>query len=883
MLKNNRTRHNITFFNKRRTSPIFFVVGILLLLMLLSSFSIEDKKRADNFKNETIADPVAFYLFPVSVFVEGAGSFDADVLYMDNNLLYINVEDLFNSLKIPSEEGLKGLSLEGFIGNGKQSYSIDFGKGLIRVGDKVIKSQNKLLKESGSLYMESSLFTEAFGITLDFNYRSLTIKLKADFELPLVKQMRLEKVRFNIAKIKGGLVADTLIRRNYHLFKFGTLDWATSSFQNLKGKTNNVVGLSLGTELLHGEANVSLNYNDQFKFDNRQVQYLWRWIDNDKTFIKQAQIGKISVPTISFINAPIVGASIRNTPTTLRKTKGSYIINEITEPNWIVELYINDILIDFVTADASGAFLFKVPIVYGFTTIKLRYYGPTGEERTEEREMNVPYTVMPVNEFEYALSAAIVEDRTGSHFAKGEFNYGVNRFFTIGGGLEYLSSLPGEDIIPFARATVQPFSRLTINGEYAHGVRTTGLLNYYITKNVLLELDYAKFVDGQKATIFNASEERKARLSLPFKYKKVNGYFRLDYSQLVYNTFNYNYSNLTFSTYYKRFNANVLTQLNWVDQKSPYITSDLAFSYTFKNNYALRSITRYNATDAVLLSYRAELEKRIAKGFISASFQRNIQSNDFYLNVGCKYDFSFARAAVSTSQSKLDSGNSISAQGSLAFGGGNGYIHSNVNSSISRGGILLYPFLDLNQNGVLDNGEHLVKITAARINGGRTVFSKNDSIVRIPNLNSFTNYSITFDDADLDNIAWRFKLKTYQVLVDPNQFKRIDVPILSMGEISGMTYIEKENSLKGIGRISIKIYKKDSDKLVTEILSESDGYLYNLGLKPGEYRACIDPKQLKNLNFVAEPACRYFTIKTLEEGDIVDGIDFIVRENKKEF
>jgi hypothetical protein len=103
-----------------------------------------------------------------------------------------------------------------------------------------------------------------------------------------------------------------------------------------------------------------------------------------------------------------------------------------------------------------------------------------------------------------------------------------------------------------------------------------------------------------------------------------------------------------------------------------------------------------------------------------------------------------------------------------------------------------------------------------------------------------------------------------------------------MGEISGMTFIEKENSLKGIGRISIKIYKKDSDKLVTEILSESDGYLYNLGLKPGEYRACIDPEQLKNLDFVAEPACRYFTIKTLEEGDIVNGIDFIVRENKKE-
>lgn len=84
--------------------------------------------------------------------------------------------------------------------------------------------------------------------------------------------------------------------------------------------------------------------------------------------------------------------------------------------------------------------------------------------------------------------------------------------------------MPGADIIPFAKATVQPTSKLTINGEYAHGVSLKGLLNYYVTKDVLLELDYAKYVEGQKVTIFNASEERKARVSLPFKFRKVNGF-----------------------------------------------------------------------------------------------------------------------------------------------------------------------------------------------------------------------------------------------------------------------------------------------------------------------------------------------------------------------
>lgn len=116
-------------------------------------------------------------------------------------------------------------------------------------------------------------------------------------------------------------------------------------------------------------------------------------------------------------------------------------------------------------------------------------------------------------------------------------------------------------------------------------------------------------------------------------------------------------------------------------------------------------------------------------------------------------------------------------------------------------------------------------------------------------------------------------------MVDPNQFKRIDVPIQSMGEISGMVYLNKGDLLKGLGRVSIKIYKSGSNKVVSEILSESDGYIYSLGLKPGEYRACLDAEQLSNLNFVSNITCKDFTIRTSEEGDIVEGLDFILTAN----
>jgi len=858
----------------------FLLKGLFLVLILFTLPEFEAKAHVDNFiaKNEVSA--FAFDGFPVNVIVEGYNNFYIDAIYANDGLLYVNIGDLFKTLNIPCIIGQNGDIIDGFIENESRTYSIDYNTGQIKVGDKTVNAKNGLVKEMGTLYMESSLFAEAFGIILTFNYRALTIILKSNFELPIIKQLRIEKMRSNISKLKGEVIADTIVQRNYHFLKFGTLDWSIASSQTWDGSTNNHLGLGFGTELLCGEADVSINYSDQYKFENRQLQYLWRWVDNDKSIIKQVQVGKISNQTISFINAPVIGAVVRNSPTTVRKATGYYTINAFTEPNWTVELYINNILVDYTKADASGLYVFKVPIVYGYITLTLKFYGTMGEERTEERTMNIPYTIMPAKEFEYGLSAGIVQDSSLSRFGKGNFNFGLTRFLTVGGGLEYLSSIPDGAFIPYAKITIQPFSKLIINGEYAHGVKTRCLLNYYFGNNTLLEIDYTKHVKGQLATIFNAPEERKAKLSIPFRIKKLNVFAKLDYTQLVYSDFKNNQGNIMLSAYYRQFSANSATQLNWINNKLVYVTTDLSLFYRLKNGYNIRSSAQYNASESKFITCKAAIEKSIPKGNLSATYESNILNNANLISLSFKYDLSFARINISASHSNGNTYTSESAQGSLAFVGGNKYIHASNNSSVGKGGISLYPFLDLNNNGIFDKGEHLVKLNSVRVSGGKTIFSKKDSIVRIPNLNAFTSYNVEFSDNDLDNIAWRFKKKVYQAFIDPNQFKRIDIPIVAVGEVSGMAYLNTDNSLQGIGRVLVKFYNKNSPKVIAETLSESDGYVYYLGLEPGEYVARVDTVQLSNLDFKVDPPQIDFTIKTLEEGDIVGGIDFVLSRNK---
>jgi hypothetical protein len=838
-------------------------------LLIFGLFILNIQTNAQDKKNKFISN---FEEIFITIYTEKSFSFETDVLISDTNLIYLNVEDLFRKLKIKclSNENI----LTGFIENESNRYRIDFKKKQIKVGNLSIDITKRIIADFGVDYIEASVLSDAFGLTILFNPRSLSAKLTSSFELPFVKQLRIENTRSNISKLQGKpSISDTIITRNYHLFKLGTLDWSLSSFQNLNIASTTAISLRTGSELLYGEANVSINYDDQSKFNPRQIQYNWRWIDNDKKIIKQAQLGNVSSQSIALLNAPLIGATFNNSPNTVRKASGSFIINDYTEPNWTVELYINDILVDYTLADASGLYLFKVPIVYGYTTLKLKFYGLLGEERTEERTMNTPYTFVPPKTLEYSFTSGVLQDEVKSRFGQVGFNYGVSRFLTFGAGLEYLSSIPNHPFIPFAKVTFQPFPSMVLNFDYAHNVSTRGLVNVYFTESIFLEVDYTKFVEGQLAKRFSALEEVKVRFSKPFKSNYFSGFTKLNFNQSVYKSITYNQFGFLMSTYYKQFSLSSSSFINWTSSNSSFIRSLLALSYRLRNGLVVRSSAEYNLNTNNLVRLNGEIEMRVSKMYFSLSYERSIQSknNNFFLSF--RYDLPFARAGISSSYSNKSLVFSENAQGSLAFGGDNNYVHTSKNSAISKGGILFYPFLDLNQNGVMDTGEKKVLLSNVSVSSNVAVISKKDSIVRVSDLNAFVNYTIKFSNTYLDNISWRFKDNTYQILVDPNQYKRVYVPIISVGEVNGMVYLVSDKTMKGQARVTLQVYDKKGKK-VAETISEYDGYFSYLGLKPGIYTVRVDESQLKKLNYKSYPLVHQIVIKESTYGDLLEGLDF---------
>jgi hypothetical protein len=844
------------------------VAGILSLVILILVFTV---KHAFS-QNDTMEE------IPVTVRVQGVGAATFNPIYVyDSGMLLLPVNDLFHFLQLKAESSVTLDTLSGFIVDEEKRYLIDNQNKQIHFkGETFPVEEYRLIKTEATLYMDHLLFGEIFGLYCRFNFRGLSVEIKPDFELPVIREMRLKQFRKNIEQLRGEVEADTTLNRKYHFARFGMVDWAVSSTQSTNNFSDTRAWLATGAELFGGETNLLFHYSTREGFNHRNQQYYWRWANNLPKAIRQVRIGKIMPLSISSIYDPVVGISATNARTTYRRSFGEYTINDITEPGWTVELYVNNVIVDYQTADATGFYSFNVPLVYGTSQVMLKFYGPYGEERIREQFLNIPFNFLPPGELEYTVSSGMVLDEEQSRFGRAEVKYGINRFLTLGGGFEYLSSIVTGTSIPFMTASVTPIRNLMLTGEFAKDVRTKALASYRLPSGPALELEYAHYTPGQEAIRLNYLEEKKATLSLPVRFSKFNGYSRMSFRQNVYEMLTYNTADITFSSFIGKINANMSAYANWLVDRDPFIYGNLGMGIRMRHGFTFRPQGQIDITNSAITSVKAELEKRISRqGYISFMGEENFRSNYRSINFSFRWDFSFSQVNLSTRISNYEVASTQGAQGSFSFGSGNGYVHVDNRSSIGRSGLAVVPFIDINHNGTRDDGEPVADGVSVRMNGGRIIKEAKDSIIRITGLEPYTSYLLTLDDKGLNQISYQIEHKNIRVFVDPNQFKSIDIPVKPMGEVNGWVYLKDGKGTKGQGRILVNIYKK-SGSLETTIMTERDGGFTYLGLAPGDYIARIDSAQISRLNWSAVPNEIEFQIKHDFFGDIVYDLEFTI-------
>jgi cell division protein FtsN len=824
-------------------------------------------------QNEPPYDEVTVY---IKIPYVGIGEIDAAIKGDD---IYLPVTDLFDFLKIRNVPSENLDLITGFFIQPEATYTIDKQNNRIIYSGKTYElEEGDLVRSETNLYLKSIYYGKIFGFNCNFSFRDLTVTIDTKLELPGIREMRQEEMRNNITRLKGEVQVDTTIGRSYPGFRFGMADWSVYASERNSGVSEGRFNLALGAVIAGGEAMASLNYYSGSPFSEKQQDYLWRYVDNERTFLRQILAGKIATHSIASIYNPVIGIQLTSAPTTFRRSFGSYTLADKTEPGWIVELYVNNILVDYVKADASGFFTFEVPIVYGNTQVKLRYYGPWGEERTREQNISIPYNFLPHKEFEYTVSAGVVEDTLWSRFSRASVSYGATRFLTIGGGAEYLSSVSSGPLMPFVDASLKITNNLILSGEYTYGVKANGTLTYRLPSNIQLDLNYTYYDRNQKAISYNYLEERKVSVSLPVMIKKFSAYSRLSYYQIIFPGSKYSTAEWLFSGSFLGVNTNLTTYGIFSENFSPNVYSNLSLGVRLPAGFVLLPQVQYTYTGHEFLSGKVSLEKRLfEKGYMNISYEQYFSSKIRIGEVGLRYDFSFAQTGVSARQTNKQTTFVQYARGSLINDGQTNYHKADNRTNVGRGGISIVAFLDLNANGIRDAGEPKASGLNVRANGGRIERSEKDTIIHILGLEPYVKYFLELDEGSFDNISWRIDKKSVAVITDANMLKLIEVPVSVKGEATGTVDLEDKGVKSGLGRIIVNFYNS-ANVLTARALTEEDGYFTYFGLAPGAYHVLIDTAQLRKLNMISTPDSLAFSIMANTEGDYVEDLNFTVRK-----
>jgi len=656
-------------------------VGVLCLFLILSSIQLKAQ-------NEPVYDEISVFFQ-----VQNIGTKEVSAVVRDQEVL-LPIGDIFDFLKLKATMSQSMDSVTGFFISPESTYLIDKTHlKIVYLGKTYQMKSTDFIRTETNLYLLSKHFGEIFGLNCTFNMRTLAVTMFTKIELPALRDMRLEQMRDNVSQLKGESKTDTTIRQSHPMFHFGMADYSIISSQQLGSGSDTRINLALGTVIAGGEANLMLNLDNKETINEKQQFYSLKYVNNDNSFLRQTTFGKISTNSIASMYNPVIGVTLTNTPTTFRRSFGTYPLSDYTTPGWMVELYVNNVLADYKKADASGFFSFQVPLVYGTSNVKLKFYGPWGEERSKEQLINIPFNFLPAKDFEYSLTGGMVEDGVHSILARGVMNYGLTRSITVGTGVEYLSSIVTGTTMPFFTLATRPISNLILSGEYVLGIRGKGVVTYQLPKNIQLEINYTKYKEGQKAVNFNYIEEKKAIFSLPLRNDNLSLFNRMTYSQTILPGLQYSSAEWLNSGSIMGVNTNLTTDAMFVPNNKPYIFSNLSMSFRLPHGITMIPLFLYEYGKHELISAKVGIEKYILKnGFFTLSYENNFASKLQATQFGFRYDFPYAQMGFTARKTNETYTLMELGRGSLIFDGRNNYVSANNRINVGKGGIVLLRF-----------------------------------------------------------------------------------------------------------------------------------------------------------------------------------------------
>jgi hypothetical protein len=855
---------------------------ILLSVSILLAFGLLGEARGQS------ADSTE--AIPVQLTVRGVGKAEL-IVYAQGNTVFVPVVELFTFLRLNATFNPQNRSVEGFYITPDSKYIVDGANRTASVRDRVVAlGAGDFLVRGTDVYLRAELYDQLFALQLTYFPRRLEIVLKTKENLPVFLERARELARRRKGELFAVPTAEYTAPRKVSLFSLGRLDYLFSNQLSRYGSPRQSYSLHLGNQLLGGDFDGRVNGTVRTPLTSRDATARLRYAFLSNSYVRQIYLGDVF--TGGLVPSSVWGAEITNRPAPRRYLFGTEDLDGTLQTGGVADFYFRGVLSDYQKGDADGNYSFTTPLIYGASNYEVKQYDAYGIERQIEYRIIVPPTMLPTGEVQYSLVGGKLRYLDNQFYGNGSVQWGVNPYLTLGTGFDIYDGTN-----PYSGRTVHPFftttGRLTqtLIGDFtvAPTAYSRGVLSLTYPSSAGGTISYAWYNRNPFYNPRSIKTDGAATVSIPIR----SNLQRLNLDLLVRETiFESGRDRILQASLGGQFGAlspRLTHRRTWRDRDfyhdiEAYTTASVGFRAS--GGFFFRGQTRYYHYGGGFRDLRLEFSRRFTKEFwLQIFFDKSFLTQSAIAGVQLVYYFPFTllRTIVSGGGATgIRTSESVS--GSFGYSAEVGEFYFDyLSNRVGFGGILVNPFVDVNNNGIHDEGEESLekaKISASTMFGNQPLKYIPGSGFGLKHTLPYEEYIMTIDPEYFDNPLWIPKYTSIAVVSEPNMFREVDLPIVFGGIIRGRVEGGTATNVIPLEGVTVTLQTdapeegKEPYKKVG--ISFSTGEFEFIGVPPGRYRISVDNAQIGLLGYRTTEPVKTLEVVSKPDGDEINDVNFIL-------
>ena len=764
------------------------------------------------------------------------------------------------------------------------------------------------------IFVDTRLLSQWFPADVEFDLSNLLVRIKSRELLPLEQRADREQRRsVAMARKKKEEAEYEIIDTPYQW-----VDWPMVNFSSTAGYTKTAAGdgditgsynllaagdlMKMGTKLFvsgNQDRGVSLVRLEMGRKDP-EGQLLGPVGATEYSF------GDIVTPAHDDIARSRLGRGAQISSFPLERASDFDSIDLVGELplGWEVELYRNEILLEFRGSRADGRYEFdEVPLLFGLNVLTLKFFGPQGQYREETRRVLVGQGQVEPGEFNYRLAVTQqdeylvpVQDDTAVSTASSELQgelraiteaeYGLNKHFSVAGGASSIA-LPdgrhnyGKLGMRFGWRNL--YSRFDIIGDSMGGgaARAGAQLSMPLNLSLLLEhIELRDFI----------SEEFPEDIDPTLRVSKLGLNGVIPVGSLLRVPFNITAehetteSGATETELRNRISTSIsrVSFSNWLLwRRSKGAISDT----TNAEGALLVGGHLYRTSLRGELQYAIEPDSELTRGILSVERHFGMKTTG-----RVSADRTFTGQEVTTLSAALSHRFDIAALGVNGTWGDDGSASAFLTLSFAfgreprtgdwgmysdavadNGAVSARVFLDNDADGVY--GPDDTPVEGAMFDTGRGLIretTNKDGVLLLTGLPAWRDVDVVIPPQGLEDPYWSPKSDGFAIKTRPGRVSLVDFPVIVTGEIDGMVYARQGGAIMEVADVAMELVDEEG-KTVAQTRSAFDGFFLFELVKPGRYTVQVSKEQLQRLGLLATGRK---TVEILGDGTIASGLQF---------